>query len=166
MHQKSKPESSQLGTQPAVTSKPASHPSQNRDRRQGAKPLRFAAPPSRGAGRVGQAVRISESENSGRPRPLPPDPAQSSPKSIICYPQNICKRKSETWLRWEASGHPKVSKTAPKSLEFLLEVSFKMILGKSLATRGFQGAQRTKTRDGNSNPIEPARSKHSLHFRT
>ena len=33
-----------LGTQPAVTTKPASHQSQNRGRWLGAKPLRFAAP--------------------------------------------------------------------------------------------------------------------------
>ena len=39
-------------------------------------------------------------------------------------------------------------------------------LGKSLATRGSQEAQRTKTRHNNSNPIEPAQSKHSLHFST
>ena len=41
-----------------------------------------------------------------------------------------------------------------------------MVLGKSLATRGPQEAQRTKTRGGNSNPIAPARSKRSLHFST
>ena len=39
MRYKSKPESNQLGTQPAVTSTPASHQSQNRGRQQGAKPL-------------------------------------------------------------------------------------------------------------------------------
>ena len=41
-----------------------------------------------------------------------------------------------------------------------------MVLGKSLATRGPQEAQRTKTRGDNSNTIAPARSKHSLHFST
>ena len=39
-----------------------------------------------------------------------------------------------------------------------------MVLGKSLATRASQEAQRTKTGDEKSNPITPARSKHSLHF--
>ena len=41
-----------------------------------------------------------------------------------------------------------------------------MVLGKSLATRASQEAQRTKTGDEKSNPIAPARSKHSLHFST
>ena len=41
-----------------------------------------------------------------------------------------------------------------------------MVLGKSLATRACQEAQRTKTGDEKSNPIAPARSKHSLHFST
>ena len=41
-----------------------------------------------------------------------------------------------------------------------------MVLGKSLAARASQEAQRTKTGDEKSNPIAPARSKHSLHFST
>ena len=39
-----------------------------------------------------------------------------------------------------------------------------MVLGKSLAARASQEAQRTRTGDEKSNPITPARSKHSLHF--
>ena len=39
-------------------------------------------------------------------------------------------------------------------------------MGKSLATRASQEAQRTKTGDEKSNPMTPARSKHSLHFST
>ena len=75
--QKSKPESSQLGTYPATTSKPASRQSQNTAGGRARALNIFAAPPFGGAGRAGSFVRISESERSGK---TPPPAAGRCPK--------------------------------------------------------------------------------------
>ena len=78
----------------------------------------------------------------------------------------MMRKKLRKLPKREASGHPQISKNLKKSSKVPVDVSFWMVLGQRLATMGHQDAHRTKTRGGNSNPIAPARSKHSLHFCT
>ena len=121
-------------------------------------------------GEQGVLNHLSESQNlkvqAGPPPAAGPCPnfAQSSSKSINFLISQNKRKPTETGLQRADSGHPKFVKTHSKSLKLQVEVSFGMVLGKSLGTRGLGEAQRTKPRDENSNPIEPARSKHSFHF--
>ena len=53
----------------------------------------YSPHPFRGAGRAGSVSRICSISASGRPRPLPPAPAQSAPKSICFF--YLTKRKAQ-----------------------------------------------------------------------
>ena len=95
-----------------------------------------------------------------------PNFAQSSPNSITFLTSEKQRTKTQKMVSKASLGAPQNLKKSERIQKVPVDVSFGMVLGKSLATRGPQEAQRTKTRGGNSNPIGPARSKHSLHFST
>ena len=151
-----------------ATNNPSSRPiidSANlRGRRQGPKPFIFAAPLQ---AEQGVLNLVSDYQNLKLAR-APPPAAGPCPK----FPKidHFLTSKS----KWEKLG--KLSKGEPrappnlkqieKSAKVPVDVSFWMVLGKSLAARASQEAQRTKTGDEKSNPITPAQSKHSLHFST
>ena len=97
-------------------------------------------------------------------RPLPPAPPLPPPFSV----KNQTSKKERKSCEKASQRDPQ----SPRNLQSEPKMTLRTPsgkcsgtrFGKSLATRGPQEAQRTKTRGLNSNPIEPARSKRSLHF--
>ena len=80
---------------------------------------------------------------------------QTSKKERKVMPKGLLKR-------------PPIASKSPKQTQNDSQDPFREVLwktlGKSVATRGPQEAQRTNTRGLNTNPIEPARSKRTLSF--
>ena len=142
---------------------PASNRPQARGRRRGANRSIFAAPPLGGAGVLNP---LSESQKL-KLRGAPPPAAGPCPKCSKIDEFSDLNKYEETTHKLVPKGSlgaPKHHKKSEKSSKVPVDVSFWMVLGKSLAARASQEAQRTKTGDEKANPITPARSKHSLHF--
>ena len=85
-------------------------------RRQGAKPLRFAAPPSGGAGRVGSVARFFRFFSLDRPRPCRRPLQFSIPRGPLFQAWNSSATCS---FKWSLDGSPR----APKNVKICANIS-------------------------------------------
>ena len=109
---------------------------------------------------------LSESQNL-KLTGAPPPAAGPCPKCSKIDDFSDLNKYDETTQKIAPKGSlgaPPNLKKSEKSCKVLVDVSFWMVQGKSLAARASHEAQRTKTGDEKSNPIAPARSKTQLAF--